>query len=1466
MGIGATTTVDVKANDFFSPNATLEYLPVCGSHSGLTVTPPSGSGSVFSVQANALGVYTFCYALRDCNGLRCDVGKVKVVVWNENLVAQACGSLPECELVPFGSFEEFNDQETMLKVLAAGAQEGKRNTGFSFGPVNVFDNTADFFQNTALIRLKCFGPPTGSDIVPIIEGDKASGLIARNGASNIDPTNPALFVQEPEGFAFPLCRPVYPGMRGEVTFLATNKSSCQNNHIRVEYSSRPPLWGRYLYQNPGANGPRNDVLITSNELTTPIWRRYTVPFHNNSDSCWNYMYLSSFKSTSNEVDGFGYILIDDVHLTLQNHFTEIFNIAPPVPSRSTPCPGELFTVDLTLCKPSACTQGGSYENPDINIETLLPPGLSFVPSADFPTPNIVIPRGSMGNCKTLRLNVQVDNNTALVGQELSVQFRLGANCFDVHTISTLIKPAGVQASLLLSMQENSGIPNDGIVCKGAAVIITATTNGSFYLWSTGATTQSITVSPTATQSYTVTVTGLGLCPNSDFVSVVVEDCTFTCPCTDAETLNIDATTEHRYSVLEALYDYDKNNDGNLTDGDHNGCIAIAGRLEIDVELGINAAEIRMQPCSEIVIVGNSKTKAGVVIPGKKFVLTGNDIHGCDVMWKGIRAEEGASLTLLNNQLIADAENAAWVVPSASGNAFSSLTRADIRNNNFQRNYTGIYVAPPSSGNISFGGQVIHTITGNSFDGASLLPRCSNSGTPNVLSPVGYAGVVVNGADITVGSAAGSPFSNYFSHMGFGVVARSGSKVTVLKNFFSDITGAVSGTAPTAGAGIFSTGVSMDAQFNRFSACTYGIYSGGGVDVTIRDNTVGSPVDIFADLQDPVNLDIYQNWDLKFKEYGIRARGLRNVTASVAGVPVSFNRYDIGLNTFFSAGQHNGTTPHCAVLLSNAGGAPDMPTGSRFYLNTAFIADRINGFVVENQNRWQITDNYVQMEIPPAQGNSRKLGIGLFGAHNNYLYGCSVVANEDGGRTSDAFSTNQSQNNKFCCNYMYGTNRGAFFAGSCTGTQYRFNQMSSHANPVYMNPSGTTGPQGSQTETFSNIFEPGCGIAKHEGGQFIAQNSQFFVTDMNPPNWPDGVDPDIFFKTNFKPSIPCSASPNNCPPPDYGDIAVAATSDPVTAQGSFVGSAYGDALQWENERDLYQRLKLNPALLGESAAIAAFFANIEAGSALKAHYEADQLVRETDILPAPWSQALQSAVDSIRHIETAANNLLNGLSAVSTHADSLMLYEQASAVHMQATPFMQMLSALQQQTDSLRQIKAQTALPQILALPEGDVLQSKRKTVHRVYLEWRASGSDTLTAAQFAAIGPIAHQCASMGGTAVYLARALYQIKEAEGFDDGYLCDQAEDRTSLDKRQPSKTFLWPNPANNQINIWMQDIQADQSIDVQIRDISGQILRSFSTFSSNGIIQIEVEGLSSGMYFCHIHPTDRKVETLKFVISK
>ncbi len=73
---------------------------------------------------------------------------------------------------------------------------------------------------------------------------------------------------------------------------------------------------------------------------------------------------------------------------------------------------------------------------------------------------------------------------------------------------------------------STGIPllgPDQTICLGESTILTGS-GGTSYTWSTGETTQSITVSPATTTTYSLTVTDILGCIDIDQITITVEDC------------------------------------------------------------------------------------------------------------------------------------------------------------------------------------------------------------------------------------------------------------------------------------------------------------------------------------------------------------------------------------------------------------------------------------------------------------------------------------------------------------------------------------------------------------------------------------------------------------------------------------------------------------------------------------------------------------------------------------------------------------------------------------------------------------------------------------------------------------------------------------------------------------------------------------------------------------------------------
>jgi hypothetical protein len=89
-----------------------------------------------------------------------------------------------------------------------------------------------------------------------------------------------------------------------------------------------------------------------------------------------------------------------------------------------------------------------------------------------------------------------------------------------NTASTTITVNALPVPSITVAETSGTTNNDGTICAGASVSLTAT-GGTSYSWSDGSTTAAITVSPTATTTYTVTVTDGNGCSATSNTTITV---------------------------------------------------------------------------------------------------------------------------------------------------------------------------------------------------------------------------------------------------------------------------------------------------------------------------------------------------------------------------------------------------------------------------------------------------------------------------------------------------------------------------------------------------------------------------------------------------------------------------------------------------------------------------------------------------------------------------------------------------------------------------------------------------------------------------------------------------------------------------------------------------------------------------------------------------------------------------------
>ncbi len=112
------------------------------------------------------------------------------------------------------------------------------------------------------------------------------------------------------------------------------------------------------------------------------------------------------------------------------------------------------------------------------------------------------------------------SDNTLTGQENNQTINVFPGTTTTYTVTDNVCSTSDNVTITVNPLPSVDAGEDTTICEGLSITLTASGNGSFQ-WNTGATTQSITVSPSSTQNYSVTVTDGNGCSNSDTVMVSV---------------------------------------------------------------------------------------------------------------------------------------------------------------------------------------------------------------------------------------------------------------------------------------------------------------------------------------------------------------------------------------------------------------------------------------------------------------------------------------------------------------------------------------------------------------------------------------------------------------------------------------------------------------------------------------------------------------------------------------------------------------------------------------------------------------------------------------------------------------------------------------------------------------------------------------------------------------------------------
>ncbi len=168
-------------------------------------------------------------------------------------------------------------------------------------------------------------------------------------------------------------------------------------------------------------------------------------------------------------------------------------------------------------------------------------------------------------------------------------------------------------------------------------------------------------------------------------------------------------------------------------------------------------------------------------------------------------------------------------------------------------------------------------------------------------------------------------------------------------------------------------------------------------------------------------------------------------------------------------------------------------------------------------------------------------------------------------------------------------------------------------------------------------------------------------------------------------------------------------------------------------------------------------------------------------------------------------------------------------------------------------------------PQGN-FEFNQKIVNSIILTSVARGRSEFTNDEILDLQMVASQCPFTGGPAVYEARSLLLLTDAELlWEDDIICTGSSARHAATNNFYSFVGIFPNPASEKITI-QYDLSFYSNARMEILDAQGRKLSNQNIDTKDYSLDINISNLMNGVYFINLFSDENLIRVEKFTVIK
>jgi parallel beta-helix repeat protein len=448
------------------------------------------------------------------------------------------------------------------------------------------------------------------------------------------------------------------------------------------------------------------------------------------------------------------------------------------------------------------------------------------------------------------------------------------------------------------------------------------------------------------------------------------------------------------------------------------------------------------------------------------------------------------------------------------------------------------------------------------------------------------------------------------------------------------------------------------------------------------------------------------------------------------------------------------------------------------------------------------------------------------------------------------------NSKFtllCSNTINNSQQGIVISGDCEASDIYNSAIS---NNTVASIAVTDNNSGINFQRhYGNRFLAGSGGAFHDGADY--HDSDFWVNNKvgtscaKSEYMPSSVSPSDWFNPKTGCTTACAFASLVS---TGGDDEITVLDKDIMANALVNKYGYTMAEVWNANFNLYKRIIANPALNNNSD-INAYF-NIMSNSNFAQFYNVANVIKSA-LNDENYNEQVNTL---IAQRDLALKNALTVLPQCINNEDNIELENAYNQAIIQYNAAMATLDTYIQNHNANRNTTLETASSLNEGIETNSAIEVNLQTINRLQIKYF---KDTeLADSEWNTVEQIAQICTKNGGFPTKIARELVGRK---GNINENSCSKTSGKVKATNKSNNNATFYPNPASNELNInYKVNTINSNEVEIKIYDLSGRLV-VYKSLNLNQSNTLDISELKEGFYLINLYEENRLVKANKFVKS-